>query len=273
MPTLGRLRYLEALPPASSPRQPAARGGPRTLVLLHAFPLNAHMWEPQLELAELGWRVIAPHLRGMGGGEQDPPASSMQDYVGDLVDLLDGLHIHNAVIAGLSLGGYVALSFFRAAPNYFAGIILADTRAEADTAEGIEARQRMQGVLANEGIGGVVDQMLPRLVADITRQSQPEIDERIRRMAALNSAAGVNGAIAAMMTRPDSTALLGSIQCPALIIVGQEDVLTPQAHSQKMNAAIRGSELVVLPEAGHLSNLEQPKTFNSTIGRFLEHRV
>jgi pimeloyl-ACP methyl ester carboxylesterase len=151
--------------------------------------------------------------------------------------------------------------------------VLADTRAEADTPEGVAARQQMLGVLRNEGVGGVVDQMLPRLVTDLSRQNHPEIDTAIRRMAALNSATGVASAITAMMTRPDATAVLPSIHCPALIIVGQEDVLTPQAHSQKMNAAIRGSELVVLPEAGHLSNLEQPKNFNATVSRFLEHRV
>ena len=119
MPTIGR--YLEA-PPRRSQR---LRG---SLVLIHAFPLNARMWEPQLELADAGWRVIAPQLRGMDGGAADPPATSIDDFAADVIDLLDALHIDDAVIGGLSMGGYVAFALFRHAPRYFRGLVLADTR-------------------------------------------------------------------------------------------------------------------------------------------------
>src|SRR5437667_10012559 len=108
------IRYLESKPPSTV----RARG---VLLLLHAFPLNARMWEPQLALAERGWRVIAPHLRSMDGGASDPPASSIDDYAADVIDLLDGLHIEDAVIGGMSMGGYVAFALFRHAPRYFRG--------------------------------------------------------------------------------------------------------------------------------------------------------
>ena len=101
------------------------------------------MWEPQLVLAAHGWRVIAPHLRGFDGGPADPPATSIDDYAGDVIDLLDALHIDDAVIGGLSMGGYVAFALFRHAPRYFRGMVLADTRSQADTPEGVEGRKRM----------------------------------------------------------------------------------------------------------------------------------
>src|SRR5262245_60002371 len=135
MPTSGRLRYLE--------RTPASTVRPRgALVLVHAFPLNARMFEPQLTLADRGWRVIAPQLRGFDGGTADAAASSVDDYAGDVIDLLDTLHIDDAVIGGVSLGGYVAFAIFRHAPRYFQGIVLADTKSGADTPEGVEGRKK-----------------------------------------------------------------------------------------------------------------------------------
>ena len=120
-------------------RPPRARG---TLVLLHAFPLNARMWEGQLALADTGWHVIAPQLRGFDGGAGDPPAASIDDYAGDVIDLLDALHVKQAVIGGLSMGGYVAFALLRLAARYVQGLILADTRSQADTPEGRRRARR-----------------------------------------------------------------------------------------------------------------------------------
>jgi pimeloyl-ACP methyl ester carboxylesterase len=171
VPAIGRLRYLEA--PPSGPAR--ARG---TLVLLHPFPLNARAWEPQLSLAGRGWHVIAPHFRGFDGGDHDPPATSMDDFAGDVFDLLDALHIHEAVIGGLSMGGYVALSMFRLAPRYVQGLILADTRAEADSPEGIEGRKRMLTLVREKGPSAVADEMIPKLLGNTTRATHPETVER-----------------------------------------------------------------------------------------------
>src|SRR5687767_8794472 len=135
MPSVGRLRYLEA--PAQGPEK---RG---VLILLHAFPLNARMWEPQFVLAQQGWRIIAPHFRGFEDAGRDSSASSMDDYAGDVIDLLDTLKIDSAVIGGLSMGGYAAFALLRHAANYFRGLILADTRSPADSPEGIDGRKRM----------------------------------------------------------------------------------------------------------------------------------
>jgi len=266
MPSLGRLRYVETAPHGTD----RVRG---TLVLVHAFPLNGHMWEGQQSLASAGWRIIAPHLRGMGGGEQDPEATSMDDYAGDIIDLLDGLHVHEAVIGGLSMGGYVTMAMFRHAPRYFRGMVLADTRAEADTPQGVEGRKRTMALLREKGPRALADDMEPKLLGTTSRAERPAVVARARELMLSNTERGIAGAITALMTRPDSTPLLSSVHCPTLIVVGDEDVVTPPATSESMHAGIGGSELVVIPKAGHLTNLEAPGAFNTALGSFLEHRV
>lgn len=265
MPSAGRLRYLEAQPSRSVRR----RG---TLLLLHAFPLNARMWEPQLSLAEHGWHVIAPHYRGMDGVD-DQPAAAVDDYAADVFDLLDSLHIDEAVIGGLSMGGYVAFALFRHAPRYFQGLVLADTRSQADTPEAVEGRKRLLAVAREKGPAAVADEMLPKLLGETTRRENPALVERVRALILSSSSAGITGAITSLMTRPDSTPLLSSIHCPSLIVVGDEDMLTPPAMSRDLQRGIAGSELAVIRKAGHLSSLEQPAAFNAELARFLDHRV
>ena len=273
MPAAGRLRYLEALPRGIDRARGVRSESRGTLVLIHAFPLNARMWEPQLALADRGWRVVAPQLRGVDGGDRDPPTSSMDDYAGDVIDLLDALHIHEAVIGGLSMGGYVTLAMFRHAPRYFLGMVLADTRPQADTPEGVEGRKRMLRLVSEKGVAALADEMLPKLLGDATRRDRSELTAGVRGLVLSNSTESIGGAIAALMTRPDSTPLLSTIHCPVLILVGDEDTITPRALSEDMQRAIAGSELVVLPGAGHLSSMEQPAAFNEALARFLGHRL
>jgi len=264
MQKLGRLRYLEAVP------QGRVQG---TLVVIHAFPMNARMWEGQLGYAEEGWRVIAPQLRGFDGAAGDPPAASVDDYAGDIIDLLDGLHVHEAVIGGLSMGGYIAFALFRHAARYFRALILADTRPQADTPAATQGRTEMLALVRAKGASAVAEQMLPRLLGESTRRERPEIVQRARDLILANSTEAIAGAILALRDRPDSTPLLETIRCPTLIVVGDEDALTPPELSEGMQHAIPGAELVVIPRAGHLSNLEQPEEFNRALARFLAHRV
>ena len=265
MPNAGKLRYLEAPPQGDRPRG--------TLVVLHAFPLHARMWDPQLALAAYGWRVLAPHLRGFADGADDQTASTIDDYAGDVIDLLDTLHIEDTVVGGLSMGGYLAFALLRRAPGYLRGLVLADTRPQADTPEAVENRKRMLRTLADRGPSAVADEMVPKLLGTSTRANRPDTTDRVRAMILSNSPDAIAGAIRALMSRPDSTPLLSTIRCPTLIVVGEEDTLTPPALSEEMHRAIAGSELVIVPGAGHLSNLEQPTAFNSSLARFLTHRV
>lgn len=266
MPASGKFRYLEA-PPRSGIRPRGA------LVLIHAFPLNARMWEPQLTLAEGGWRVIAPHLRGMNGSPYEVAVGSVDDYAADVIDLLDALHIQDAVVGGLSMGGYVTFALFRHAPRYFRGMVLADTRPHADTPEATEGRKRMLAVVREKGPASVAEEMLPKLLGETTRRDHPDLVARVRNLVLSNSADAIAGAINAVMTRPDSTSMLHSVRCPTLILVGDEDTVTPPALSHDLQRAIGGAELVVIPRAGHLSSIEQPEAFNAALARFLEHRI
>jgi 3-oxoadipate enol-lactonase len=262
----GRFRYLEAVP---RPHE-RVRG---TLVLIHAFPLNARMWEPQLAIADHGWRVIAPHLRAFDGSIDDASVSSIDDYAGDVIDLLDALHVEDAVIGGLSMGGYVAFAVFRLAPRYVRALVLSDTRPQADTPEGVDGRKQMLQLLADKGPSAIADTMLPKLLGESTRAHHADIVERVRTLVLSNSPAAISGAIRALMTRPDSTPLLGSIHCPTLVLVGDEDTLTPPPLSEQLHRDIAGSELAVISGAGHLSSLEQPTVFNEHLARFLTHRI
>jgi 3-oxoadipate enol-lactonase len=264
--TAGRFRFLEAQPPASARRRGA-------LVLLHAFPLNARMWERQLALASGGWRVIVPQLRGFDGGAADPPASSIDDYAGDVIDLLDALHVEEAVIAGLSMGGYIAFAVLRHAARYVHALVLADTKSQADSPEAVEGRKRLLQVVSEKGPSAVADEMVPKLLGETTRRERPDVAARVRELVLSNSTEAIAGAIRALMSRPDSTPLLSTIHVPTLIVVGAEDTLTPPAHAEEMHRAIAGSELVQIPSAGHLANLEQPEPFDAALARFLSHRV
>jgi 3-oxoadipate enol-lactonase len=267
----GRLRYLEA-----PSRRTAGRPGPDpegTLVLIHAFPLNARMWEPQLVLADAGWRVIAPQLRGFDGGVADPPVQSLDDYAGDIVDLLDALHVDQAVIAGLSMGGYVAFALFRLAPRYFRGLVLADTRPEADSPDALDGRRRMLAVVADQGASAVADAMIPRLLGETTRRERPGTAGHVRALIESTAPEAIADAVRAMMGRQDATPLLAAIRCPTLVLVGNEDEITPPAVAERMNRAIAGSRLVVVPGAGHLASLEQPELFNAALAQFLGHQV
>jgi pimeloyl-ACP methyl ester carboxylesterase len=267
MPPVNPSRYLDISPSSSIGR---ARG---TLVLLHGFPLSARMWEPQLSLANEGWRIIAPHLRGFGGDAGAAQASSVDDYAADVVDLLDSLRIEDAVVGGLSMGGYVAFAMLRLAPRYIRALVLADTRSQADTPEGVQGRRRMLALVQEKGPAAVADEMLPKLLGASTRRDDQALAERIRAMILANSIPAIAGGITALMTRPDSTPLLATIHVPTLIVVGEEDELTPPPLSRSMQEAIAGSELVTIPEAGHMSNMEQPHAFNTALVRFLSHRV
>jgi pimeloyl-ACP methyl ester carboxylesterase len=231
------------------------------------------MWERQLALSERGWRVIAPHFRGFDGGPGDPPANSIDDYAGDVVDLLDALHVHEAVVGGLSMGGYVAFALLRHASRYVRGLILADTKAQADTPEGVEGRKRMLELLGRQGPAAVAEEMLPKVLGETTRRTRPAVVEQVRSLATSSSAEAIAGALRVLMTRPDSTPQLAGIHVPTLIIVGDEDTVTPPSAAAEMHRAIAGSELVTIPETGHLANLEQPDAFDAAMANFLDYRV
>jgi pimeloyl-ACP methyl ester carboxylesterase len=243
----------------------------RTYVLLHAFPIGANLWEPQMRHIPAGWRLITPDLRGFGGSTEMESVSalSMSDYADDLVALLDELGVTRVVVGGASMGGYAAMAFLQQAADRIDGLIFANTRASADSPEARANRRNMLALVDREGPSGVAREMMPKLLGKTTRETNPEIEAFVRRLIKQQSPVAIRAAIHRMMHRPDSTPLLASIKVPALVITGEEDELIPIDESRAIASGIAGAKLVVIPRAGHLSNLEQPDAFNDALNAFV----
>lgn len=243
----------------------------RAYVLLHAFPIGANLWEPQIHSIPEGWRLITPDLRGFGGSTEleSLSALSMADYSEDIVDLLAEIGVKKAVIGGCSMGGYAALALYQSRPDLFDGLVIANSRAGADSPEARANRRNMLAVVDREGPSGIAREMMPKLIGKTTMETNPSIEANVRRLIKQQSPVAIRSAIHRMMHRPDSTPLLGQVSVPTLVITGEEDEMIPVDESRKMAGAISGASLVVIPGAGHLSNLEQPDAFNHALSTFL----
>lgn len=255
------VRYLEA-------------GSGRACILLHAFPLSADQWLPQLHRVPAGWRLIAPDVRGfrgVGQAFQDVglDQATMASHAADVLQLMNHLDVDRAVVGGLSMGGYIALAVARAAPGRLDGLVLADTKAGADSEDGRAARDATIARVRAEGVDALAEAMLPKLLGETTRRDQPDLVDAVRMLIARNTPEAVVSALGAMKTRPDSAPLLPALGCPALVVCGEEDVLTPPAESDAMAAALPSATTVLIPGAGHLSNLEAPLAFNQALADFL----
>ena len=249
-------------------------GEGRTLLLVHAFPLSADQWLPQLHRVPAGWRFIAPDLRGfrgVGPAFEDPGLANLtiDDYADDLTALMAHLDIDRAVVCGLSMGGYVALAMMRRAPAKVAGLVLSNTRAGSDSEQGRAGRDKMVDLVQREGPAKVAEELLPKLLGATTHARQPDLADAVRRLILVNSSEGIASALGALKTRPDSTPLLATISCPTLIITSDEDAIIPVTEAEVMHKGIHGSLIVVLPKVGHLANLEEPSGWGKALEAFL----
>jgi len=242
----------------------------RPVVLIHGYPFNRSLWNEQVAALSSSYRVIALDLRGFGESDATPGTATMNLMAQDVGLLMDQLEISRAAIAGLSMGGYVALAFYKQFPSRVRAFVLADTRAQADTEEGKQTRAQQAEKALNEGMAGIADAMLPKLLTPETVSKHPEVVKRIRDMMLKTKPEGAAAALHGMAERDDQTELLAKITVPTLIIVGAEDAITPVADSEKMHAAIPSSRLVVIENAGHVSNLERSEQFNDALLNFLK---
>ena len=238
------------------------------IVFLHAFPLSRRMWEPQVTGLVSECRCIPIDFRGFGDSAAAAPYS-MDRYADDVAAGLDTLQIDRAVVAGLSLGGYVAFAVWRRHRERIRALVLADTRAGADTEENIARRNYLIDLAKTQGSAAVANAQIAGLVGKTTRDKRPDIYDAVHREIAQAPVDGIVGALEAMMSRPDSTATLATIDVPTMIIAGSEDVATPPRESRAMHAAIAGSRIEIIQRAGHLSNLERPAAFNTVLAEFL----
>jgi 3-oxoadipate enol-lactonase len=239
------------------------------VILLHGYPFNRSMWREQVAALRANYRVITPDLRGHGDSDGSAGPATMNTMARDVGLLMDGLDISRAIIGGLSMGGYVVLAFYRLFPQRVRSLILADTRAQADTEEAKQIRAQQAEKVIAEGMAGIVDSMLPKLLAPETVSKRPEVVKRIRDMMLRTKPEGAAAALMGMATRDDQTEHLSLIISPTLILVGREDAITPLQDAELMCQEIGGSRLEVIENAGHVSNIEQPERFNESLTDFL----
>jgi len=240
------------------------------LVVLHAFPLCREMWTPQVDALRDNFRVLAPDLPGFGGSSGFAGAPSMDGMADAVAEFLDALDLREPVaLGGLSMGGYVAFAFARKYPGRLRALILADTRAEPDDETGKANRDRMIAFAREHTAADVIEQMMPKMVSGETQSQRPAVVAEVRRLAGMQSVDGIIAALKAMRDRPDAGPGLGQIAVPTLVIAGAEDTFAPPTMTQSLAARIRGARVVILPGAGHLSNLEKPAEFTAAVREFL----
>jgi pimeloyl-ACP methyl ester carboxylesterase len=242
-------------------------GGGAPLLLVHGFPLSRLAWGRQVEAFKGECRVLAPDLRGLGESEATPGAVSMASFARDLHALLEALQVGPVVLAGHSMGGYVALAFAHAYPEALRGLVLVGTKAGADTPEAAAGRRALADKVRVEGVEAVVGAMAPKMLA--AAHTDAALAEVVRGFMAASRPSGVMAALLGMAGREDAGPWLASIKVPTLVVAGAEDTIIPPAESEALTKAIPGARLALVPEAGHLVPFEQPEAFNGLLRAFL----
>ncbi len=247
-----------------------SEGDGPAVVLLHAFPLDRGMWASQVAALSARYRVHAVDLFGFGRCALPAGGWGVESMADALAGWIVAEKIRTpVVVCGLSMGGYVALAFARRHANHVRALVLADTRAEPDTEDARAARDRAIEAVQQHGSAAQVEAMLPKVLGVTTHAERPGVVSEFRRTGLAQDREAVVAGLIALRDRPDARPGLAAVAVPTLIIVGDEDALTPPSAAESLAAGIRGAKLVVLPAAGHLSNLETPDAFNATVLDFL----
>lgn len=246
----------------------AGEGPP--LLLVHGFPLSHRMWQAQIDHFQQSNTVIAPDLRGFGGSDVTAGTVSMEQHALDLDELLNQLGINEPVMfGGLSMGGYIAWEFWKRFPEKLKALILCDTRADADSAEGVNNRLKMVDLVLRHGPQAVASAMIPNLLSEASREQSPEIARNLIAEIESTDSEGIAASQRGMAERNDFTGQLGQIQVPALMIVGSEDLLTPPEVMRAMSSQIPHACCCEVPQVGHMAPLEAPGVVNQAIEKFL----
>jgi pimeloyl-ACP methyl ester carboxylesterase len=239
------------------------------LVLVHGHPFDRTMWQPQIDRFSATHRVVAPDLRGYGTTDVVPGITPLSVFAEDLAAVLDHLGVEEFVLAGLSMGGQIAMECLRHFPGRIRGLVLADTFPAAETEEGKAGRRALADRLVREGMKGYADEVLDRMIAPYNTHAAAHV----HRMMCATDPEGAAAALRGRAERPDYTSTLRAVSVPALVVVGRDDTYTPVADAEAMHALLPHSTLVVVERAAHLPNLERPEDFDAALGAFLDSLV
>ncbi len=243
--------------------------GTTPILFLHGFPFNRTMWKGQLEFLKSETRVIACDLRGFGKSEDETSFLSMDQFADDLIGFMDALKIEKAIVCGLSMGGYIALNAVNRFTKRFEALILCDTQCYSDTAEAKQKRYKAIDEISADGISAFNEPFLKSVFYEKSLETKPEVVEMLREVVYSTSEHSLTMGLTALAERRETCSTLSKIDMPTLIICGREDTVTPPEKSEYMHEQIYGSVLRMIDEAGHVSNLEQPETFNNHILHFI----
>jgi pimeloyl-ACP methyl ester carboxylesterase len=247
------------------------QGAGMALVLLHGFPLDHRIWAPQLADVSLRARVLTPDLPGFGAS---PPLAAdkptMDAYARAVLAWADGIGLRHFILAGHSMGGYIALALARLAPKRLDGLILVSTRAGADSAAARENRAKLAAAIKEQGARATVDAMLPKLLAPATADQLSSVYDQVKAIMLAQPPAGLVPAVRAMAARPDSTSDLEDLTLPLLILHGAADATIPPSEAEAMVEAAASAFYVPISAAGHLPMLEQPAAVNAALRDFLQ---
>lgn len=244
------------------------RGGGTPIVLLHAFPVDHRLYDRQVEELSKWYRIITPDLPGFGQTPGDQPFT-VQSVAERLHAFLTAIDALPCVLGGCSMGGYVTFAFEQEYPKDLQGLILIDTRAEGDSPEQRHNRDRLIGLIDRIGSSAIADAMLPKMLSPESKRQQPELEGRLKTVMLNTSPTTLKHALAALRDRPDRMELLPSIGRPTQILVGKDDEVTPVQAAEQIKAGIRHATLTVIPDAGHLSPIENPNAVNEAIRGFM----
>jgi 3-oxoadipate enol-lactonase len=246
--------------------------GDLPIILLHAFPLHAAMWQQQAEFLarEYKCQVILPDLRGFGNSSVPPGPYPMETLASDIIGLADHLNFDRFALGGLSMGGYITMAALRQESERIMAIILADTKSGPDPDAARIGREEMAIRAEQQGAISVAEIMPSRLLSPETIQHNQELVQQVQTMIANNSSVGIAGASRGMALRQDSLATLSNYKGLALILVGDQDSTTPESEARKMFESMPSATLNIIPQSAHLSNLENPKAFNNALIHFLQ---
>ncbi len=240
------------------------------LVLLHPFPANRGIWMPVAEMLATRYRIVLPDLRGHGDSGVGEGPATMGKHADDITRVCDDAGVSRAIFGGISIGGYILFEFWRRHRERVSALILCDTKAAADNDEGRRNRLKAADDVEKHGPNDFLDSMIARLLGQTTRTNRPDVVGAARAIMAKSTVPGLAAVQRGMAERPDSVPTLATINVPTLVLVGEEDVLTPVSEAETMRRNIPNATMAVIPKAGHYAPFEQPQESGRVIRQFLD---